>query len=113
MKNLTLLSFLLGAIFFSGCALLHKDATPQAKIYFTLSDIKTMADAAEKVYGNQVALGHVSPESQAKIDAKITELHRAFTISLRAARMDLQATNTAALQKIADDFVLTVQSLTK
>jgi hypothetical protein len=95
---------------FTGCT---TPQTREAAIYYTLADIKTMADAAEKVYGNQVALGHVTLAQQAKIDAKITRLHRDYTLALRLARSNPAATSPAELQKLADDFVMTINQLSK
>jgi len=95
---------------FTGCT---TPPTREAAIYYTLADIKTMADAAEKVYGNQVALGHVTHAQQAKIDAKITRLHRDYTLALRLARSNPSATSPAELQKLADDFVMTINQLSK
>lgn len=85
--------------------------TREAAIYFTFNDIKTMADAAEKVYGNQVVLGHVSKEKQEEIDAIIVELHSKFKLALRLARMNYNTTAPADLQAIANEFVLAVNSL--
>lgn len=85
--------------------------TREAAIYFTFNDIKTMVDAAEKVYGNQVVLGHVSKEKQADIDEKIIEIHDKFKLALRLARMNYNTTAPAEIQAIANEFVLIVNSL--
>ena len=88
-------------------------STPEAKVFLTLSDVKTFADAAEKVYGNQVALGHVSAEKQKQIDAKIVKLHANFSLALRIAKSNPAAASSSELQKLADDLVITVNSISK
>ena len=87
--------------------------THEAIVFFTLSDIKTFADAAEKVYGNQVALGHVSTAKQKTIDAKIVRLHTAFSIALNIAKGNPTAPGSSELQKLADELVVAVNALSK
>ena len=100
------------AVILCSCAS-FTNSTPEAKVFFTLSDVKTFADAAEKVYGNQVALGHVSLEKQKAIDEKIIKLHSNFSLALRIAKSNPSAASSSELQKLADDLVLTVNSLAK
>ena len=111
-----LLSLLIAACLcfsFAGCVVPNQSKEPEAIVWFTLSDIKAAADGVEKVYYNQVALGHVSKEKQAQIDAKIVKIHKAFTVAVRAAKSNPSTTDTESLQKLADDLVVTINALTK
>ena len=112
--GLGLLIGLLGMMGVTGCGTTGgAPTTREAAIYFTFHDIKTMADAAEKVYGNQVVLGHVGEDRQREIDAQIVELHAKFKLALRIARLNYNTTAPAELQALASEFVLIVNSLGK
>lgn len=95
-----------------GCATIDSaPPTREAVVYYTFRDVQIMADAAEKVYGNQVVLGHVNAERQAKIDEKIVKLHTHFRIALRLARADYNAAVPSELQAMANELVLLVNTL--
>lgn len=87
------------AVFAFGCA------NPRAASYFALADIKAVVDNAEKVYGREVALGHVSEEQQLQVDEKIIQFHAAFRVAVRAARADYTASASADVQRLAESLV--------
>lgn len=111
MKTLILILMLaLSPMAFTGCKTTAGKPTPQAVLFYTLSDTKTLVDAAEKVYGNEVVLGRVSKEKQAKIDALIREFHHDFGVAVVLARKDWTSITPDDVSALAD---ILIQNLLK
>lgn len=97
----------------TGCGTLGSKPTPQAVAFLTLAQTKSLVDNAEKVYGNQVVLGHVSKAKQSEIDAKIVTFHQRFGLAVKIAKSNYSASTPADVQSLADQLVTAINTLSK
>jgi len=98
---------------FTGCVPRGSKPTPQAVAFLTLAQTKSLVDNAEKVYGNQVVLGHVSKAKQAEIDAKIVTFHGQFGLAVKIAKANYSAATPADVQDLANQLITTINLLSK
>ncbi len=97
----------------TGCVPRGSKPTPQAVAFLTLAQTKSLVDNAEKVYGNQVVLGHVSRAKQAEIDAKIVTFHERFGLAVKIAKANYSAATPADVQDLANQLITTINLLSK
>lgn len=100
---LTIILCVGGSFALVGCK--NQPTSAHAIAYLTLKDTKTLVDGAEKVYGRECALSHVSDADQKKVDEKIVQFHAAFKLAVKAARMDYTTQTPPDLQKLANSLV--------
>lgn len=101
-----LLAAVLSASLFCGCA------NPRAAAFNTLSDVRAVVDKAERVYGDQVALGRITTAQQEQIDSAIVQFHAAFLVAVNAARADYTTPISPDLARLADSLVRLIYTFT-
>jgi len=86
-------------------------STASAISYRTLQATQTAVDGAMRVYGNKVALGKVSVESQARVSEAHKDYRAAFASAVLVARQNYSALTPDNVQSLANGLIFIISQL--